>query len=206
MRSLFVPLVCALVASSAHAADAPSAKPTDLVPIEIAPGLNTIPGFTQDNRPARVLKAWRENGNSYGYSIYMITTAGGMGRSDWNIVPVTVPTPWQVQDTLTDLPHTFEDMVRSVRFARGKIGGGDEAETLVFTATRDVKDETPAPTQVAFELYKVVVTDEMGDVLERVRTWRSVKTYCNADAALFREAGLALPRDYEGGEREDGCP
>src|SRR4051812_18960953 len=81
------------LAMTAHAADAPviSGKPTDLTAIDIAPGLNAVPGFTPDNRPARVLKAWRENGNAYGYSIYMITTAGGMGRSDWNVVPITVP-------------------------------------------------------------------------------------------------------------------
>ncbi|WP_420242934.1 hypothetical protein [Roseiterribacter gracilis] len=205
MRSALC-FLAALVALTAHAADAPvvAAKPTDLTAIDVAPGFTTIPGFTPDNRPARVLKAWRENGNAYGYSIYLITTASGMGRSDWNIVPITVPTPWHVQDMLTDTPHTFEDMVRSVRFARGKIGG-EESETLVFTATRDVKDDTPAPAQVAFELYRVVVTDEMGDVLERVRTWRSTKKYCNADTALLREVGLALPRDYEGGESEDGC-
>ncbi len=64
---------------------------------------------------------------------------------------------------------------------------------------------TASATPVTFELYHVVITDEMGDVLERVRAWRSVKKYCNADTALLREVGLALPPGYEGGESDDGC-
>lgn len=202
MKRFLAPLLL-LAALSAQAADAPT-KPADFVAIDVGPGFNTIPGFTPDGRPARILKAWRENGNAHGYYTYVITTSAGMGRGDWNIVPITVPTPFSSQDVLRDDPHAFEDMVRSVRFARGKIGG-DEAETVLLVATREFKDAIPNPAPVRFELYRVVVTDEMGDILERVRSWRSAKSYCHADAALLHEAGLALPPDYEGGEREDGC-
>lgn len=189
-----------LAATGASAAD----KPLDLVPIEIAPGLTTIPGFTPDNRPATVLKLWRENGNAHSYSIYAVSTADNSGRGGWNVVPVIVPTPFHVSDTLRDDPHASEDVVRSVRFARGRIGG-EQTEALLLIATREVKDVIPDPAPVTFELYHAVVTDEMGDVLERVRTWRSAKSYCNADMALLREVGLALPRDYEGGQSDDGC-
>jgi hypothetical protein len=204
MRCKFALLIFATLAVPAQAADAPAAKPLDLVPIELARGITQIPSFTQDGRPARVLKAWRENGNGHGYFTYVITISGGAGQEgDWNLVPVTVPTPWSVQDTLTDAPHTFEDVARSVRFARGRLD--EQAEVLLFTATREIANSYADPTPVTFELYRVVVTDEMGDVLERVRSWRSAKNYCNADMALLREVGLRLPPGYEGGEGETGC-
>lgn len=204
-QTFFALLICL----PAFAAEAPSATaPTNLVTIDIAPGVNTIPGFTPDNRPAHVLRAWRENGNAHGYSVYVVTSASGVGTGAWNIVPIIVPTPWQVRDTLTDAPHAFEDVVRSVRFARGRIGpanDGADAETVLLIATRQAGASIPDPSLVDFELYRVVVTDEMGDVLERVRAWRSTRTYCNADMALLREVGLVLPRDYQGGQNEDGC-
>lgn len=209
MRATRLLLSALLIAPAAlQAAEAPpaaqSTRPVDLVAIDVGPGFNTIPGFTPDGRPARILKAWRENGNANGYYTYVITTSAGMGRGDWNIVPITIPTPFSTQDVLRDEPHAFEDTVRSIRFARGKIGG-EETEAVLLIATREVKDAVPNPVPVRFDLYRVVITDEMGDVLERVRSWRSVKSYCHADAALLHEVALALPPDYEGGEREDGC-
>jgi hypothetical protein len=195
----------ALPALPATAAEPVPPRPAAaLVPIELGPGITQVPDFTPDGRAARILRSWRENGNAHGYFVYVVTTSREAGQGDWMLVPISIPTPWQMRDTLTDAPHTFEDMARSVRFARGQLDG--EAEMFLFTATREIKGSYADPTPVDFELYRVVVTDEMGDVLERVRNWRAAKRYCNADAALWHEVGLALPTDYAGGAGEDGCP
>ena len=190
--------------SPVHAA---SHKFTVLSEIVLHRGLNHVEGFAADGRAADILKAWRDNGNAHGYNLFVVTLPDDRFNSAWNIVG-TQQGSEPLLDTVRDDPHTVEDVVRSVRFAHGRIDG--RVATLMLVATREgsVGDGLPAPAPVTYQVFELArVADCCGtpDVFRLVATEHSDRPYCNADRAVSQRFGIAPPAEYQGSDKPDGC-
>src|SRR6185295_4007356 len=94
IKRLFAPIVLAAAVASASA-QAPvdlKTRLADLKPIEIKPGLTRIPNAEGDGRDAQVFSAWRDNGNAWGYHIFIVTMPqrpqGGAAGTEWSVVGI----------------------------------------------------------------------------------------------------------------------
>lgn len=167
-----------------------------LRPIDIELGINRIAHFAVDGRPARVILAWRGNGNAHSYGVYMVVMPGGEQDTDWNIVGMQ---PADLNDafldTIDDDPHTGEDYVRSIRFAHGLLDG--KPETLLLSARRDWQNSIPESSIVVYDIYKLVheTEDFFGtkDQFQFVDSMRSTRKFCNSDVAMSQQFGFAVP-------------
>ncbi|MBB6251791.1 hypothetical protein [Nitrospirillum iridis] len=188
---------------------------SDLAPIALTSGVNELKRFSPDGRTALIVRAWRDNGNAWGHNTYLVmmkpTADGGGIRGGWNLVSVEAETPPGVAEIVRDSPHTFEDAIRSVVFAHGKVDG--KPQTLLLIATRTVKDAVPDPAPTTIAIYQLVVNaqedDPVGDTVDafhRIRSWQTRKPYCSSDAALATELGLPRPEGSEAPDTADGCP
>lgn len=182
---------------------------TDLVPIPLKSGPNTIERFAPDGRTAIVTLGWRENGNAHAYDLYLVLMPG-RGGAGWNVVGFDNLTAsgGGFEDTIRDAPHTGEDVVRSVRFVRGRVDG--EPATFAFVANRDIDPEEgiPGPAFVDFTVYRLVPGESSGttaDMFQPVETLRSTTRFCHAEKALLRQFGIPLTKGYAGPDTADGC-
>ena len=102
MRFLCLFLLFACVSTVAEAAP----KIGRLTPIPLEPGVNRIPHFAADGREARIILAWRGNGNAHGYDVFSVFMPSQSGASVWNVVGFE--TPQSFSDDIRDAPHTGE--------------------------------------------------------------------------------------------------
>ncbi|MFI4997993.1 MAG: hypothetical protein ACHQAQ_19690 [Hyphomicrobiales bacterium] len=185
-------------------------KLSDLVPVKLVAGPNKVAQFMPDGRDALITLGWRDNGNAHGYDLYLVMLPTKPKGNDWNVVGI-FPSGFEsrLEDTIRDDPHMGEDVVRSVRFARGKLDGKPAALLVVATRETDIEVGIPGPSFTSFEVYRLTHSDAgMGttaDYFERVLQSRSTTKFCNAEMALFKRFGLALPAGYAGPRTEDGC-
>lgn len=185
-----------------------SVRLTELAPIPLRIGVNRVQRFARDGREAQIVLGWRDNGNAHSYDLFLVLMPLRPGGSDWNVVGVEHEAD-RFEDVIRDQPHTGEDMVRSIRFAHGRLNG--TPETLLLTATREMSPEgIPAPSAVVFEVFRLVASDGVPgttrDYFERVARMRGATLFCNAEVALSRAFGLP-PRGAAGAPRTpDGCP
>src|SRR5438034_8908712 len=77
-----------------------------LIPVRL--GENLVAHFATDGRPARIIVAWRGNGNAHSYDLFLVTMPGGEMHSDWNVVGTDIPNAKgrAFADVVTDAPHT----------------------------------------------------------------------------------------------------
>lgn len=194
--SLLLLLLLLPIIASAAEQKASITEPA-IVPLQL--GMNKIDRFASDGRPAIIAKGWRENWNAHGYNFFLVLMPSSMGKTDWNVVDI-VSEEQDPSDFIRDYPHTEDDFVRSVRFARAKLNG--VATTLLITATRETADmPIPHPSIVIFEVYKLEKNHEIGttrDIFKRVLKWQSNKKYSNSDVALQKELGLPGQNNIEG--------
>ncbi|HMI19010.1 MAG TPA: hypothetical protein VK533_05650 [Sphingomonas sp.] len=173
--------------------------------IALHTGVNRVPDFASDGREALVVVGWRGNGNAHGYSLFTILMQNGEQPRDWNIVGVDHKA--RFEDTVSDDPHTGEDIVSSVRFVRAYFK--QRRQSLIVVATRHWKDSIPEPANTTIDVYALARSQgdigETADFFSRVLTTQSRLKYCNADMALKQEAGLPLPPDYAGSKTSTGC-
>ena len=183
----------ALVAPAFAAAALAGAFPATLTPIELDQGVNQIPNIAGDGEGGSISVDWRANGNAWGYRIFMVRAGGSIVTVDG-------------QDRFTDQPHTEEDVVTSVRFARGRHDGLETIFALV--ADRTIAESVPAPARTTIRIYVLRRNDEpLGTPYHFLKLSESQtkRGYCNADMALKTEMGFPLPRDYSGPRSLDGC-
>jgi hypothetical protein len=190
------------------AAAAPS-EITKLSVIPIQSGVNQIDDFAGDGRRAMIVEGWRDNGNAHGGDLFLVMLQSPSDHGNWNVVTVQRKPDELEREVVYDSPHTFEDAVSSVRFARGLVDG--KPATLLIVATRDLAKAAsltdPAPVDIEF--YRLVRNDLPGwppDYFDLIETIRSAGPYCNSDLALTKEIGLPLPEPYAGPNQADGCP
>jgi hypothetical protein len=192
------------------AANGAEPRLTDVVPIPVRAGINTIASLAPDGRSGTVVLGWRDNGNAHGYDVFVVLLPTRAGGKDWNVVGF-VPSNGEngaLEDSIRDAPHEGDDVVRSVRFARGRVDGVDS--TLVFVANRVIGgDGIPAPTPVDFTLYRLARGAEVGvttDVFQIAGQWHTEARFCNAEIALTVAFRLPLRASYEGPKNKDGKP
>lgn len=207
-RLLLAALLALGMAGPAAAAEPAKHRFTELAPIPLKPGPNTIERFAPDGRSAIVTLGWRENGNAHGYDLYLVLMAGNSGVPEVVGFDTLTREGGGFEDTIRDDPHTGEDVVRSVRFVRGKIDG--QPGTFVFVAQRgfDPEEGIPGPSLVDYTVFKLVPGEDVGttsDMFQPVETVQSTTKFCHAEKALLKQYSLPLTRSYAGPDTADGC-
>jgi hypothetical protein len=165
----------------------------NLKPVAVKGGENRIADIAGDGKAGTIRIDHRENGNAWGYNIYTVTVDGSVAAVG-------------DKDRFTDSPHTGEDVITSVRFARGLHQG--KPTTFALVATRAIRDAVPDPAPTSIAIYALVRNDGgIGTPYEfaRVAEVKAKRLYCHADKALEAEVGLPLPEGYGGGAGPDGC-
>lgn len=175
------------------------------VSLQLQPGINRLPNLIGDGRNALVVRAWRENGNAHGYNLYTVLMPTLDRSSGLNVVGMDQGD--RFSDTISDAPHTGQDIVRAVRFV--SIMLDRRRQTVLVTATRHWQDSIPNPAPTSIELF--AVRQSHGDVgttadyFTRIAWVQTRRRYCNAEMALKQETGLPLPPDYSGPTTKTGC-
>ena len=172
--------------------------------LSLTDGVNRIPHLAPDGRDGLIVQGWRENGNAHGFGVFMVLLPVGADGTGLDVV--TFP-PNDEDVSITDSPHTGEDYVRSVRFARAMLDG--RRQTVVFVATRTLADSIPAPSRT---LIQVLVLDHRSedeaigppDFFREAARFQTNRLYCNADSALAAE--LHVPPRPGTPDTEGGCP
>jgi hypothetical protein len=192
----------AIIATASASAQAPSdlhKRLTDLKRIEIGAGLTRIKNAEGDGRDAQVFYAWRNDVSAWGFGVYIVTmpTKITPDKTTWNIVGIeTDDHDFDVE--ITNQPHTRDDDLKVVRFARGKLDG--IADTFLITATRDPDRPVADATSTAIRIYSLGNHETEGfgttpDRFDLVFKYTTAKKYSDADEALREELGLPLPKD-----------
>lgn len=183
-------LIFALISGVAHAQ-------TNMVPVRLRAGDNVISHIAGDGRSGTISLAWRENGNAWSYDIFTVTVGGSV---------VTHELDGQTRDSFRDAPHYGEDMVTSVRFARGWVEGRNTLIALV--ADRNWQNSVPEPARVTIRLYALTRNSSGSGTPYEFVEFRRIDTrrqYCHADMALRTELGLPLSGSYSGQNSPNGC-
>jgi hypothetical protein len=193
--------------SAAYAESAPELS--ELTPIPLKAGLNRVPQFSSDGREATILLGWRDNGNAHGYDLFVVTMPSRQGGKDTQVVGIDEGgTGGRFNDVIRDQPHTGEDIVRFVRFARGMVNG--KPSTLLLTATRDIAGAYPEPAFVDFVAYRLERSDGAPgatvDYFAPIARFRSEGRYCNAEMALSAAFNVPLRTGYQGPKQPNGQP
>jgi hypothetical protein len=192
--SMALTTVAVVTLSAQETAD--KRRVASLVPIETPLGLTSISNAEGDGRDAQVFTAWRDNGNAWGYHVYIVTmperSSNGVARTPWNVVGI------DGEPTIRDSPHTGEDAIISVRFARGTLDG--KSATLLITAERRGWTTVPDPAVTLIRVYTLRNSHDRGDFVgttpdafEPVISFTTTQLYVDADSALKAELGLPLP-------------
>ena len=192
-------LLLFLFACSVWAADFPPAVITDITVIPLQIGVNKVAHFASDGRTGLIVKAWRDNSNAHGYNRYMVLLRNSTMENEWNVV--TVEHDHILQDSIRDDPHTFEDIVTTVLFARAKLNG--KPTTLLLEATRDWKESMAEFGPVKLSFYKLAHNSEglpgfSEDYFILVKETASIAKYNNANFALKTEWKIKGLPEYRG--------
>lgn len=189
MRQAGIALLALSLFGMTAAAESPS-----LAPVRLHGGVNTIPNIAGDGRSGTISLQWRENGNAWSYDVFTVTVGGSIATIEG-------------KDQVSDSPHTGEDMIRSVCFARGRRNG--QPTTFLLIADRLVTGPIPDPAAADIRIYALTRNrDGTGTPYEfqLVKRFRTVRFYCHADMALNTEMGFPLAGSYAGEKTIDGCP
>lgn len=124
---------------------ATAATLTSLSPIPLHSGVNPIAQIAGDQTAGSISLDWRENGNAWGYSIFMV-------RAGSSIATVGDA------DRFTDRPHAGEDAITTVRFARGPYRG--RTTTFALVADREIVQSVPEAARTTKKVYALVRNEE----------------------------------------------
>jgi hypothetical protein len=169
------------------------ASGSGLKPISLHAGLNQIRNIAGDGKVGSISVDWRENGNAWGYSIIIVRAGGSIATVGDD-------------DHFTARPHTGEDVITAVRFARGTHKG--RTTTFALVADRNIEESVPNPASTTIKTYALERNKEaLGTPYHfvEVSKLQPKRRYCNADMALKTELKLPLPRDYSGPPTLTGC-
>jgi hypothetical protein len=168
---------------------------TELTAIPLQVGTNVLNQFSPEGRPAIITLQWQDEGKGKGHDVFFVVTQ----QEDTTYHGIRFwPTSEGVdgQMRITDIPNHDHDMIRSVRFAFGKVDGLNSS--LMLLANRDDTDTT-------YEVYRLQHVDEW-DVFTRIEQKQLPERYCNADLALSVASGLPLRESYKGVRDSAGNP
>ena len=163
-------------------------------PVSLQAGTNEIPDIAGDGKTGSIVLLRRENGNAWSNDIYIVVAEGSVATYD------------DGKDVFRDQPHTGEDVITSVRFAKSDHLGRYTLFALV--ANREIVESVPAPAKVSIKTYALIENDEgLGTPyrFELASSSLGSQAYCNADMALKTELGFPLSQNYEGPTSSKGC-
>lgn len=190
---------------------------TQIKPLKLHSGINKVPSLKVHNYPSgQIIVTRRDNADAFDathivYQVVMpfVTTGQHSWPWRWHIVGIET-SPGTVADSVHD-NRLLGNALISVQFARGRVK--NHPENLLFIAHReDTKDLSPTP--VTMEVYQFIDQPEFisGDgtmrtpqFYQKILTAQTTRTYCNTDMAMHLEWGFALPVDYNGSKKDDGC-
>jgi hypothetical protein len=202
----FMAIVPWLLLSTGAVAAVHSVTKVQVVPLHW--GLNNVKSFMPDGRDVTVLRVWRDNGNAHGYTKFVAMFQGK--QKEWSIVGIMSDARLGMADSIEDVPHTGEDNVASVRFARAQVDG--TKASLLIVAQRNLSGGRsyydPSPTTISF--YQLLDAQQDGPgttpfAFRPIQTVHPKTLYCNSDLALTKEVGVPLPETYGGPNTLDGC-
>ena len=161
-----MPVIAGLV-PSASAAPLPG-LPANLTPITLHDGENVLtipPDVFPQNRPdipagtkISVFRAWRDNGNAWGYHVFMVTARTPDGKQGViGADPLPESREHTLRDHLTDTPHTGEDALVALSFATARIGKAPAL--LLIEAVRSPDGAAPTPAPATIHIYRLVPSD-----------------------------------------------
>ncbi|GAN86560.1 hypothetical protein LU298_10540 [Komagataeibacter intermedius] len=162
-----VMLAIAGTVSSAVAAPV-AGLPAGLAPVTLHDGTNVLalpPGVLPGDRPdipmgtkISVFQAWRDNGNAWGYHVFLVTAVTPDGRqSVIGADPLPESRDHSLHDHLTDTPHTGDDALAALSFATARID--NTPVLLLIEAVRSPAGAAPAPAPTTLHIYRLVASD-----------------------------------------------
>jgi len=201
-------LVCAVMVRTPALADrAQSAAPKldHLTPLPLHDGMNS---FNGPDGPFSVFQTWRENGNAWGYHLYLVTNTVEGKTSVVGVETRPGSSDTSLRDHLSDAPHTGEDVLATFQFAKETLDG--KPSVLLFEAIRD-PGEHPVPSPAPTVVYVYNLTHSDGTPGWTSSYFRFVKkipvpgTFCSSDTGLKVVTGLPLSADAGPPPSADGC-
>ncbi len=200
-------LFAALSLAPAAAAAAPFPGLTDLHALAVKAGVNRVPAMTADGREGLIVEGFKTYFNADGsHDTFMVLTHTSDRDTPWTLVTTGASKVYDpdAQEVLDDTPHTGEDFVGSVRFARARLNG--LPVFVLLLAHRDMEGPIPAPSHVTIRLYTLEKADgQDGDHFLLQGEFKPAACYGDSDLALYKEVGLALPKGYEGPDAAKPC-
>ena len=186
------------------AAAAPPPTITGLKTIPLHGGVNRVPGFLPDGGMATIVQGWVGNGNAHGHYTWMVLGS----RSEGQPAGIVVFGDGGGGDTISASPFDGERVTGDVRFATGRMQG-----RVVSLAIKGVLEWSPSGVIADHAIatihwYKLVdYPDGIGPTqgFIEIGSLQTTRRYCNVDLAMRDAAGLALPSDFAGANRVDGC-
>ncbi len=204
MRKFLAIAGVVMAGSAAASAQPPSdlhTRLSEIKQVDTPLGLTRIPDAEGDGREMMVFHSWRENGNAWGYGVFMMTMTSRAHRdpyeSAWDIVGIASEPKGGLKHEVTDQPHTGEDDLKVVRFVRAKLDG--KVDTFLVTAIRNPPGAAPDPVVAEIRIYALRnhEDEEVGttpDSFDPVFAFTTTKSCSDADDALLDELGLPLPK------------
>ena len=198
-------LLIALLATAA----APTPTITDLRPIPLQPGVNPIDHLVPNGGPGLIVLAWRDNGNAWGYDTCTVLL---QDHGRWQLAGIEHPAPKPGLDddfalAASDSPHTGEDAITAIRFARAQLDG--HPTTLLLEAIRTYPETPYDPAPTAYDVYALTPNTEgpgrTTAYFRRIQHQDLPAKYCHAEAALSQASGLPLRPSYGGKDTPTGC-
>ncbi|OAG72203.1 hypothetical protein A0J51_02795 [Gluconobacter japonicus] len=189
----------------ASSVQATSPKLEHLTPLPLHDGMNS---FNGPDGPFSVFQTWRDNGNAWGYHLYLLTNTVEGKASIIGVEARPGSSGTSLQDHLSDTPHTGEDALSTIQFARGLLDG--KPSVLLFEAIRD-PGEHPVPSASPTVIYVYNLTTSDGTPGWTPSYFHFVKkipvpgTFCSSDTALQVATGLPLSADAGPPPSPDGC-
>lgn len=202
LRRFFVPLAASSAALflAAHGTNAAASPPspgereeTALVPITLSAGMNPFSDIAGTGQDGSIAQLWRQNNKVRGQHVFLVTVGDTAATLEG-------------RDQIIDAPDVGDDMIRSVRFARGNHGG--RATLYMLIASRDIG---PSPYDAAvthIQTFALVPRGSGGGnafAFAPVRAFVAAAKYCHADAALLAELNFPLSPLYAGRVTPTGC-
>jgi len=182
-------LTCWAAISLALPGVAVASASATLIPITLAPGINALPDIAGTGEDGSVAQLWRQNNKVRGQHVFLVKVGD-------------VTALLEGRGQIIDAPDVGDDMIRSVRFARGDYRG--KATLYMLIASRDIgaSPYEAAPTHIqSFALVK----EQEGFGFTPVRAFVAKDKYCHADAALLAELNFPLSPTYAGRATPTGC-
>ncbi|WP_431568372.1 hypothetical protein [Novosphingobium sp.] len=181
--------VCAAICSALSGPAFASGQEAVLTPLALSPGLNAVPDIAGTGQEGSIAQLWRQNNKVRGQHIFLVKVG-------------EIAATLEGREQIIDMPHVGDDVIRSVRFARGNFRGKSTLYMLI--ASRDVGTSPYEAATTHIQSF-ALVQDHAAFDFAPVRSFVAAQKYCHADAALLAELNFPLSPIYAGRVTPTGC-